>query len=119
MQYSHKTFQDSENLYFVTDYLSGGEIYNVGRQHLKSNCDKILFYMIEFAIGLEWMQNNDIVHRDLKPENLLIDSKGHLKIADFGFAKKLVDNSTKTMCGTPGYLSPEQLLNSGKIFEEK
>ena len=48
-----------------------------------------------------------IVHcRDMKPENLLLDKEGHLKITDFGFAKKIQDR-TWTLCGTPEYLAPE------------
>lgn len=55
----------------------------------------------------------EIVYRDLKPENLLIDKDGHIKIADFGFAKKLENNRTYTLCGTPEYLAPE-LIQGGK-----
>ena len=51
---------------------------------------------------------------DLKPENLLIDTKGYLKITDFGFAKKLAPGSkTYTLCGTPEYLAPEVILQQG------
>lgn len=51
---------------------------------------------------------------DLKPENLLIDTNGYLKIADFGFAKKLSPGSkTYTLCGTPEYLAPEVILQQG------
>ncbi len=48
----------------------------------------------------------------MKPENLIIASDGHLKITDFGFAKKIVDRSF-TLCGTPEYLAPEVIMSCG------
>ena len=54
------------------------------------------------------------MHRDLKPENLLIDVTGYVKMADFGFAKKLpAGQKTNTLCGTPEYLAPELVTQSG------
>ena len=60
----------------------------------------------------EYLHSKDIIYRDLKPENILIDTKGYLKLTDFGFAK-ICTGRTYTLCGTPEYLAPEILLNKG------
>jgi protein kinase A len=55
------------------------------------------------ALAIEYMHSKNVIYRDLKPENLLLDSQGHIKITDFGFAKHVPD-ITWTLCGTPDYL---------------
>lgn len=74
--------------------------------------DVTLFYMTEIVLTLEYLHSKSIAYRDLKPENLLIASDGHLKLTDFGFAKKIKDRSF-TLCGTPEYLAPEVIMNLG------
>lgn len=55
--------------------------------------DVALFYITEIVLALEYLHAKQIAYRDLKPENLLIAGDGHLKITDFGFAKKIKDKS--------------------------
>ncbi len=80
----------------------------------------IKFYTAEIIVALEHLHKSGIVYRDLKPENCVIDKDGHLKIVDFGFAKKLKPGMrAHTNCGTVGYTAPEVLFNGeqGYSFE--
>ena len=81
----------------------------------RENCfpnDVALFYCSEIVLALEFLHKHKIAYRDMKPENLLISSEGHIKITDFGFAKKINDRSF-TLCGTPEYLAPEIIMSIG------
>lgn len=107
------TFQDQQNLFMLLEYAIGGELFTYLRRAGRFPLGTTKFYAAEIVCALEYMHNLNIVYRDLKPENLLLDAKGHVKIADFGFAKVIPDNKTWTLCGTPEYLAPEIILGRG------
>jgi protein kinase A len=105
-------FQDKKNLYFVIEYINGGEMFTHIHRNRHFSYDVAKFFAAEVVMGFEYLHNLDIVYRDLKPENLLIDNQGHVRITDFGFAKRVSDR-TWTLCGTPEYLAPEIILSKG------
>jgi serine/threonine protein kinase len=76
----------------VFEYVQGGEIFRLLRKEQYFPNDVALFYTTEIVLALDYLHRKKIAYRDLKPENLLIASDGHLKITDFGFAKKIQDN---------------------------
>ncbi|KAJ1565499.1 camp-dependent protein kinase catalytic subunit [Cladochytrium tenue] len=106
------TFQDSANIYFVLEYVQGGELFSYLRRCGRFPNNVARFYAAEVVLAFEYLHNRDIIYRDLKPENLLIDAAGHIKITDFGFAKHVPD-VTWTLCGTPDYLAPEIIQSKG------
>lgn len=106
------TFQDSKNLYMVMDFVEGGELFSLLRKSQRFPNPVAKFYAAEVTLAIEYLHSKHIIYRDLKPENLLLDRHGHLKITDFGFAKKVPD-ITWTLCGTPDYLAPEVVSSKG------
>eukprot|EP00123_Amoebidium_parasiticum_P014526 comp22538_c0_seq1/m.34237 comp22538_c0_seq1/g.34237 ORF comp22538_c0_seq1/g.34237 comp22538_c0_seq1/m.34237 type:complete len:356 (-) comp22538_c0_seq1:350-1417(-) len=108
----HCTFQDTRNLYMLLEYVCGGELFSHLRRAGRFDNNTTRFYACEIILAIEHLHSHDIIYRDLKPENLLIDMQGHMKITDFGFAKK-VEDRTWTLCGTPEYLAPEIIQSKG------
>lgn len=82
---------DEAFLYMLLEYVPGGELFTYLRTAQRFNTATGRFYAAEIVSALEYLHARSIVYRDLKPENLLLDKEGHIKITDFGFAKKLAD----------------------------
>ena len=97
------TYQDKEKIYFLLEPCLGGDMLSLlkNRGTLKENDAK--FYAACVLEGLSYLHSIQIIYRDLKPENLVIDRRGYIKLADFGFSKK-IKNKTFTFCGTPDYI---------------
>ncbi|KAH9488777.1 Serine/threonine-protein kinase lats1 [Bulinus truncatus] len=78
------SFQDRDNLYFVMDYVPGGDL--MGLLIRKEILDEHLaqFYIAELVLAIESVHRMGFIHRDIKPDNILIDRDGHIKLTDFG-----------------------------------
>lgn len=95
------------NIYFVFDYFKNGDLAQfLDNKPLKEKfCKK---YSKQLADGLKYLLDNNILHRDLKPQNILLTDDYNIKIADFGFARKVDKNMLlNTLCGSPMYMAPE------------
>lgn len=75
----------------LLEYVIGGELFSHLRKAGRFTNDMTRFYAAEIVLAIEYLHSRDIIYRDLKPENLLLDSSGHVKITDFGFAKRVED----------------------------
>jgi serine/threonine protein kinase len=99
--------QDSRRLYMLLEFVPGGEVFTKLRDEDTFSLDATRFYAAEITLAFQYLHAKGIVYRDLKPENLLFSASGHMKITDFGFAKRVGSDKTFTLCGTPDYLAPE------------
>ncbi|KAK4981223.1 cytochrome c oxidase subunit 1 [Elasticomyces elasticus] len=110
------SFQDHDTLYMLLEYCPGGEVFSYLRRARRFNEQTSQFYGAEIVLILEFLhEKQGVAYRDLKPENILIDAEGHLKLVDFGFAKRVENRETYTLCGTPEYLAPEVIKNTGSV----
>lgn len=107
------SFQSETELFFVTDYKSGGELFWHLQREGRFTESRAKFYTAELILALEHLHKYGIVYRDLKPENILLDATGHVALCDFGLSKADLGAGqlTNTFCGTTEYLAPEILLD--------
>ena len=103
----YSTFQTPDKLFFILDYVNGGELNSKLIKSGKIKEDLAKFYAGEILLGLKCLHENKFIHRDLNPRNILIDSDGHLKLIDFGLSKVNSRDKPRETWGTPAYCAPE------------
>eukprot|EP00698_Gefionella_okellyi_P004800 TRINITY_DN14440_c0_g1_i1.p1 TRINITY_DN14440_c0_g1~~TRINITY_DN14440_c0_g1_i1.p1 ORF type:complete len:349 (+),score=57.63 TRINITY_DN14440_c0_g1_i1:47-1048(+) len=108
-----KTFQDERCIYLLFEYVQGGEFFSHLRKRGRLSNEQAQFYGAQIVLVFNHLHSHSIIYRDLKPENILLDREGHVKLADFGFAKRVQYDRTYTLCGTPEYLAPEIIQQKG------
>ncbi|KAL2324366.1 hypothetical protein Fmac_023424 [Flemingia macrophylla] len=111
------TAREEDSLNILLEFVPGGSISSLLGKFGSFPESVIKMYTKQLLLGLEYLHNNGIIHRDIKGANILVDNKGCIKLADFGASKKVVElatiNGAKSMKGTPHWMSPEVILQTG------
>ncbi|KFO28016.1 protein kinase C iota type-like [Fukomys damarensis] len=105
----HFCFQTESRLFFVLDYVNGGDLlFHMQRQRILHE-QHARFYSAEIGLAFNYLHQRGILYRNLKQDNLLLDSEGHIKLTDYCICKEGLQpgDTTSTLCGTPNYLAPE------------
>jgi serine/threonine-protein kinase RIM15 len=107
------TFSSKDYLYLVMEYLNGGDCASLIKVLGALPEDWTQKYMAEVVLCVQHLHARQIVHRDLKPDNLLIESKGHLKLTDFGLSRMgMIGRQKRVLNAKPGDAPPD-LLKQG------
>jgi serine/threonine protein kinase len=114
----HDSLREGDLLFYVTENCTEGDLLSWivdGRLSDKAT-KKRLFH--ELALAVQYLHSKGIAHNDIKPDNVLLDDAGHVKLADFGYAKDTLFAGDREKNGTLVYAAPE-LLSPGTYHTQK
>ena len=104
------SFQNQLNLFLVMELLTGGDLrYHFLNYAFFFTERQLKFLLANMILGIEYIHSKGVVHRDIKPENIIFNSKGYLKITDFGISCYKEKLDKKDDSGTPAYMAPETI----------
>lgn len=108
----HHVAESDIYLYHVMEYYPYGDFFDV-REKYKFDNDLTLKYGRKLKKILDYLRSHEIIHRDIKAENIMLKSDyktAEIVLIDFGHATRINENTKYIMCGTPGYIAPEMIL---------
>ncbi|MFO0936457.1 MAG: serine/threonine-protein kinase [Gemmataceae bacterium] len=120
---THDIDQEGNLHFIVMDYVDGANLLDIVKKHGKLDMGRVVSYIRQVALGLDYAYRNGIIHRDIKPGNILIDRRGKAQILDMGLARFFNDQNDnltikyddKIVLGTADYVAPEQVANSHSV----
>jgi serine/threonine protein kinase len=121
--YSCEVDRLARKLHILMEYVPGGSVGSLARSMDKPFSESVVRqYTRQILLGLQHLHSLNIVHRDIKGDNLLL-SEGHVKLADFGTAKRFEEMATMkgtlSVAGTPLWMAPEVLTGAANRRAEK
>jgi Protein kinase domain len=108
---SRGCFQSETHLFFVIEFISGGDLMHHAGQRVFSD-EEIRFILAELVLALEFLHEKGVMYRDMKLDNIMISSDGHVRLADFGLCS-LGKSVAYTFCGTLANVAPEVIAEEG------
>lgn len=105
--------KDPKGLYYLFEFVQGGELAHLLEMNFKLPEDQVRFYAASLVTIIDYLHKKNIVNRGITPDNIFLTSSGYIKLTNFYFAKILKNGYTNTLCGTPEYSSPEMLNRKG------
>jgi serine/threonine protein kinase len=112
----HNHYEDDDSFYLILEYAPRGQIYTRLKREGRFSERVSAQFLREVVEAVKYLHSMDppIIHRDIKPENILLDQDDSIKLADFGWSNFFNEQRTRmTYCGTPEYLAPEMIRQSG------
>ncbi|KAE8147074.1 kinase-like domain-containing protein [Aspergillus avenaceus] len=99
-------------VYICVEYMDGGSIDKLYKEGVPENILRKV--ALSTVMGLKTLKDDhNIIHRDVKPTNILVNSRGQIKICDFGVSGNLVASIAKTNIGCQSYMAPERIAGGG------
>lgn len=112
------SFQDSESLYLVMEYMPGGDLMTllIRKEILPESWAR--FYLAQMVVALEVCHAAGYIHRDIKPDNMLLDATGHMKLSDFGLCKPVDVSALPPLADIQGASAAQAGDSAGAVPDE-